>query len=90
MEASMGILLILGFLVFVMFFKRSLRKVAKYADDVVTTNISEGMAELIERSQEAHEEIINQCGENYLTPSEMYDKIQHRRQKKNQGLQIVG
>jgi len=81
MEAASGIIIVIGFLIFVMFFKKSIRRVARYTDDIVATNISEGQAELIERAQEAYEDIVASCGENYLTPQEMYDKIHHKRRR---------
>ena len=81
MEVMTGLIILVGIFLFISFFKKSIRKVARYADDIVTTNISEGQAELIERSQEAYQEIIDSCGENYLTPEEMYRKIHHIRKK---------
>ena len=81
MEAASGIIIIIGFFAFLMFFKKSIRRVARYTDDIVATNISEGQSELIERAQEAYEDIIATCGEDYLTPQEMYDKIHHKRRR---------
>lgn len=81
MEVMTGIIILVLVLAFMSFFKKSIRKVARYTEDIVTTNISEGQAELIERSQEAYQEIIDSCGEDYLTPSEMYNRIHHIRKR---------
>ena len=66
------------FLVFVMFFKRSIRRVAKHVDTIVTVNIDESQTELIERGEDAYNELIETCGENFRTPEEIYDLMHHR------------
>ena len=69
------------FVVFVMFFKRSIRRVARHVDSIVTVNIDESQTELVERAQDAYNELIETCGEDFKTPEEIYDLMHHRSRK---------
>lgn len=69
------------FVVFVMFFKRSIRRVARHVDTIVTVNIDESQTELVERAEDAYNELIETCGENFRTPEEIYDLMHHRSRK---------
>lgn len=75
------IAIIIAGLVFVAFFKQSIRKIAKYTDQIVVTNIAEGQQELIERSMDAYNEVIETCGPDFKTPDEIYNLL-HKKQKR--------
>ena len=69
------------FVVFVMFFKRSIRRIARHVDTIVTVNIDESQTELVDRAEDAYNELIETCGENFRTPEEIYDLMHHRSRK---------
>lgn len=75
------IAIIIAGLIAVSFFKTSIRRVAKYTDQVVTTNIAEGQQELIERSMDAYQDVIDTCGEDFKTPDEIYNML-HKKKKR--------
>ena len=81
MESFIGLILIIIVVAFIFFFKPMIKKVGKYSDDVVTTNISESQTELIERSMNAYEEVKTKFGDNYLTPQQVYDRMMRRQPK---------
>lgn len=68
-------------LIGISFFKKSINRVAKYTDQIIVTNISEGQQELISRSQEAYDAVIEAHGEDFMTPDEVYNKL-HKKVKK--------
>ena len=82
------ILLIFGSLFLISFFKKSIRKIASHAEDIVITNINESKKELVERSQEAYNDLVESCGEDFKTPQEIFDiltKKKHHNKTSNQG-----
>lgn len=79
------IAIIIAGLVFVSFFKTSIRKSAKYVDQVVTTNISEGQQELIERSMDAYQDVLDTCGSDFKTPDEVYNMLHKKKRTNAQG-----
>lgn len=83
------IILVAG-LVAVAFFKASIRKGAKYVEQVVDTNINEEQSELIERSMNAYDEVIAKCGEDFKTPEEVLALLcKKNRRVKNQQKQAA-
>ena len=82
------IAIVIAGLVFVSFFKTSIRKSAKYVDQVVTTNIAEGQQELIERSMDAYQDVIDTCGQDFKTPDEVYNML-HKKKKRTANAQAT-
>lgn len=74
---------IIAGLVFVAFFKSSIRQIAKHTEDIVTTNVNESKQELVERSMDAYQDLIRTCGQDFKTPREIYDMM-NKRQKRVQ------
>ena len=81
MEAFIGLILVIAIITFIFFFKGMIKKSGSYAEDVVTVNIAESQIDLIKRSMDALNEIEAQFGEDFMTPQQVYDKIQHRKKK---------
>lgn len=82
MELMQGIIIVILVLAALIFFKGSIRKVAKHTESIVDTNINESRQDLIRRSIEAYEEIVEEFGEDFLTPEEVYNKL-HKKRKRN-------
>lgn len=75
MDFYIGIILIICVITSIIFFKSMLKKVGTHGDDIVTTIINEQNHKLIKRSQIAFEKLIEECGEDYETPQEIYNKV---------------
>ena len=82
MEAFIGLIMVIASIGFLIFFKGMIKKTAQYTDDVVTVNISETQPELIKRAMNAHKALIDEVGENYQTPQEIYNLIMRKPTKK--------
>lgn len=82
MEAFVGLILLVAAIASMIFFKDVIKKSARYTEDVVDTNISEAQYELVKRSNDAYEKIVNEFGEDFLTPEEIYNKITKRKVRK--------
>lgn len=83
MENFIGICLVIGLVALLIFFKGTLRKIAKHTEEVVIVNINEDKAELYKRSQDAWKELVNECGEDFETPLEIYNKMRKRRSQQH-------
>lgn len=81
MEFMQGIILVIVILAALVFFKGAIRKTAKHTEAIVDTNINESRQDLIRRSIEAYENIIEEFGEDFLTPEEVYAKLHKKRKK---------
>lgn len=81
MDAFVGLILVIAAIAAIIFFKRLLVKVSKHAEDIVTTNIAESSIELIRRSHNAYADLIDEFGEDFETPQQIYDKIYRKRKK---------
>ena len=81
---SMGLgmiaLIIVGFIVF----RPSLKKINKALENEITVEIAEGNAELYQRAQEAYQELIDTCGEDFKTPEQIYRLMERRKSRKQQ------
>ena len=75
MEAFVGLIMVIATVAFIIFFKGMLKRSGKYAEDVVTTNIAESQVDLIKRSEAAYNRLIEECGEDFMTAQEVYDKM---------------
>ena len=75
MEAFIGLIMVIATVAFIIFFKGMLKRSGKYAEDVVTTNIAESQVDLIKRSEAAYSRLIEECGEDFMTAQEVYDKM---------------
>ena len=75
MEAFVGLIMVIATVAFIIFFKGMLKRSGKYAEDVVTTNIAESQVDLIKRSEAAYSRLIEECGEDFMTAQEVYDKM---------------
>ena len=82
MEAFVGLILLIAVVAAIIFFKNVIKKSAKYAEDVVDTNINENQYDLIKRSNTAYEKIVDEFGEDFLTPEEIYNKINKKKVKR--------
>ena len=82
MEAFIGLILLVAAIAAMIFFKNVIKKSAKYTEDVVNTNISEAQYDLVKRSNAAYEKIVDEFGEDFLTPEEIYNKINKKKVKR--------
>ena len=82
MEAFVGLILLIAAVSFIIFFKNGIKKSAKYAEDVIDTNINENQYELIKRSSDAYNKIVEEFGEDFLTPEEIYNRINKKKIRK--------
>ena len=80
MELSIVVAIIAAFIVF----RPSLKKINKAIENEITVEIAEGNAELYQRAQEAYEELIETCGEDFKTPEQIYRLMERRKSKKQQ------
>jgi len=76
-------LYIVALLVFVVFFKKPIKKISAHTNDIVTVNIEEDKVELYERAKIAKDTLIERCGPNYQTIEEIYNEMTKRTPKKN-------
>lgn len=83
MEAFVGLILLIAAISFIIFFKNGIKKSAKYAEDVIDTNINENQYELIKRSSDAYNKIVEEFGEDFLTPEEIYNRINKKKIRKS-------
>ena len=63
----------------IIFYKGAIKKTGRYAEDVVTVNIAENQVDLVKRSEAAYNRLIAECGEDFITPQEMYDKMMRKK-----------
>ena len=82
MEFFSGIILLIAFIAGMIFFKGVIKKTAAHSENVITTMIDESTVELTKRSMDAYQELIDEFGEDFLTPEEIYNKM-HKRGKKS-------
>lgn len=81
MEAFVGLILVIAAIAFLFFFKGMIKRSGKYAEDVVTTNIAESQVDLIRRSLDALAELEAEYGDDFMTPDEIYNKMQKRKKR---------
>lgn len=82
MEFFSGVIILIAFVAFMIFFKGVIKKTAAHSENMVTTMIDESTVELTKRSMEAYQELIDEFGEDFLTPQEVYNKM-HKRNKRS-------
>lgn len=82
MELFSGVIIFIAFIAFLIFFKGVIKKTAAHSENIVTTMIDESTVELTKRSMEAYQELIDEFGEDFLTPQEVYNKM-HKKSKKS-------
>ena len=82
MEAFIGLILLVAAIAAMIFFKDVIKKSAKYTEDVVNTNISEAQYDLVKRSNVAYEKIVDEFGEDFMTPEEIYNRINKKKIRK--------
>ena len=70
--------IIIGVVALMLFFRRTTKKIDTLIENEITTEINENQVELTRRSMDALKELVNECGEDFMTPDEVY-KIMHRR-----------
>lgn len=82
MEFFSGIILLIAFIAGMIFFKGVIKKTAAHSENVITTMIDESTVELTKRSMTAYQELLDEFGEDFLTPEEIYNKM-HKKGKKS-------
>lgn len=82
MEFFSGIILLIAFIAGMIFFKGVIKKTAAHSENVITTMIDESTVELTKRSMDAYQELIDEFGEDFMTPEEIYNKM-HKKGKKS-------
>lgn len=82
MEFFSGIILLITFIAGMIFFKGVIKKTAAHSENVITTMIDESTVELTKRSMDAYQELLDEFGEDFLTPEEIYNKM-HKKGKKS-------
>lgn len=70
--------LILLVIVLYAIFRRPIRQVTAHASDILDTEINESKGELIERSMIAYDELVQRCGEDFRTPHEIWQAMNHK------------
>lgn len=83
MEFGIVVITVVAVLFVSIFFKSSIRKVSKHVESIVTTNIAESQVELTERAMEAYQDLIDECGEDFKTPEEIW-KLMNKKRKVQQ------
>ena len=81
MEAFVGLIMIIATVAFLIFFKGMIKKTGQYTEDVVTVNIAEAQTNLVKRSEAAYNQLIEECGEDFMTPQEVYNKMMKVKKK---------
>ena len=81
MEIFSGVIIFIAFIAFLIFFKGVIKKTAAHSENIVTTMIDESTVELTKRSMDAYQELIDEFGEDFLTPQEVYNKM-HKKGKR--------
>ena len=81
MESFIGLILLVSVIAAIIFYKGAIKKTGQYIEDVVTVNISESQTDLVKRSEAAYNRLIEECGEDFMTPQEMYDKMMKVKKK---------
>ena len=84
MEAFVGLIMVIAAIAFLFFFKGMIKRSGKYAEDVVTANIAEAQTDLVKRSEAAYSRLIEECGEDFMTPQEVYNKMMKVKKKPSQ------
>ena len=84
MEAFIGLILLVATVAMIIFYKGTIKKTGQYTEDIVTTNIAEARTDLVKRSEAAYARLIEECGENFMTPQEVYDKMMKTKNKPTQ------
>ena len=79
MEIIGGILVLI---IILYVFRRPVKRMTRHVDTYAATWTAEDSIELTERAMNAYEKLIETCGENYMTPREVYDKVHKRGQYK--------
>lgn len=82
MEFFSGVIVLIAFIAGMIFFKGVIKKTAAHSENVVTTMIDESTVELTKRSMAAYQELLDEFGEDFLTPEEIYNRM-HKRNKKS-------
>lgn len=81
MEAFIGLIMVIAAIAFLFFFKGMIKRSGQYAEDVVTANIAEAQTDLVKRSEAAYSRLIEECGEDFMTPQEVYNKMMKVKKK---------
>ena len=79
---EIGITSLVAIILAIFFFKSSIRQIAKHTENVITTEVNEATVELIERNQEALDELYDRCGTDFKSVREVYS-IMNKRGKAN-------
>lgn len=82
MEFFSGIIILIAFIAGMIFFKGAIKKTAAHSENIITTMIDESTVELTKRSMNAYQELIDELGEDFMTPEEIYNKM-HKKGKKS-------
>ena len=81
MESFIGLILLVATIATIIFYKGTIKKTGQYTEDIVTVNIAEAQTDLVKRSEAAYSRLIEECGEDFMTPQEMYDKMMKVKKK---------
>lgn len=82
MEFFSGVIILIAFVAFMIFFKGVIKKTAAHSENMVTTMIDESTVELTKRSMDAYQELLDEFGEDFMTPQEIYNKM-HKKGKRS-------
>ena len=81
MESFIGLILLVAVVATIIFYKGAIKKTGQYTEDVVTVNIAEAQTDLVKRSEAAYDRLIEECGEDFMTPQEVYNKMMKVKKK---------
>lgn len=82
MEFFAGLILVIVAIASLIFFKGTIKKSASYVENAVGTNINEANVDFTKRSMEAYQDLIDECGEDFMTPDEVFNKMNKRSRRK--------
>ena len=84
MESFIGLIMVIAAVATIIFYKGAIKKTGQYTEDVVTVNIAEAQTNLVKRSEAAYNRLIEECGEDFMTPQEVYNKMMKVKKKSAQ------
>ena len=81
MESFIGLIMVIATIATIIFYKGAIKKTGQYTEDIVTVNIAEAQTNLVKRSEAAYYRLIEECGEDFMTPQEVYNKMMKVKKK---------
>ena len=81
MEMATAIVVVAALIFVSVFFKKTVRKVAKQTENWVTAEIAESQADLIRQVMEARQDLLDEFGNDFVTPEEFWREVNKQRKR---------